>query len=222
MKGLPQVGGCIDGTQIPVQSPAEQTTAYYNHKGFHSIQAQIICDHKYRIRNVCTGFPGRVHDARVFANSKIGQKCERGIIFNAPTKKIRGVEVPVYFIGDPAYPLLPHLMKPYSYGGLTKEQQHFNFCLSSTRIIVENTIGRLKARWRFLNKKSNIYIGLVPEYIMCCCTLHNLCEYRDEAVLTQWLRETEKELTAHAVPNHDNIDDNLNGERIRNALSLYV
>lgn len=221
-RGLPQVGGCIDGTHIPVQPPADQATAYFNHKGFHSMQAQIVCDHKFRIRNVFTGFPGRVHDARVFANSKVGQKCEAGTLFSAPSRKIQEVDVPVFLIADPAYPLSSCLMKPFSQGGLTREQEHFNFCLSSTRITVENTIGRLKTRWRLLSKNVQLYVGIVPEYIICCCVLHNLCEYRDEEMLSQWSRDCEKALSEQNVPLDPIIDFYGNGGLIRNVLAQYL
>lgn len=223
MKGLPQIGGAVDGTHIPVQPPADQKISYYNHKGFYSIQAQIVCDHLYRIRNIVSGCAGRVHDAGVFARSTVGNRCAQGTLFDAPTRRINNCEIPVFLIADAAYPLSPNLMKPFSESALSAEAANFNFRLSGTRIVVENTIGRLKSRWRFLSKPSEIYVGKIPSYIDCCCTLHNLCEFRNDSgeILETWMRENQKILNAQRVPEPDNTEGE-NGNQIRNVLCHYL
>ena len=42
--GFPQVAGAIDGTHIPIISPLENPSDYYNRKGFYSIIMQAIVD----------------------------------------------------------------------------------------------------------------------------------------------------------------------------------
>ena len=41
--GLPNVIGCLDGTQIPITAPADNEADYVNRKPFHSINVQV-CD----------------------------------------------------------------------------------------------------------------------------------------------------------------------------------
>ena len=41
--GLPNVMGCVDGTQIPITAPADNEADYVKRKSFHSINVQV-CD----------------------------------------------------------------------------------------------------------------------------------------------------------------------------------
>ena len=61
--------GAVDGSHIPVRPPVLNHTNYYNHKGWYSILVQAVIDHKYLFHYLNVGWPGSVHDARVFANS---------------------------------------------------------------------------------------------------------------------------------------------------------
>lgn len=74
IKGFPNVIGCIDGTHIRIDRPKESAESYYNRKDFFSIQMQIVCNHKRKIIDVFIGFPGSVHDARIFRNSPLIEK----------------------------------------------------------------------------------------------------------------------------------------------------
>lgn len=44
--GFPGVIGCIDGTHVRIQGPADHENDFVNRKGFHSINVQAICNHK--------------------------------------------------------------------------------------------------------------------------------------------------------------------------------
>lgn len=61
------------------------------------------------------------------------------------------MEIPFMIVADPAYPLLPWLLKGFS-GSLSAKEESFNVYLNSARVSVEMAFGRLKARWRMLHK----------------------------------------------------------------------
>ncbi|XP_037642394.1 uncharacterized protein LOC119497999 [Sebastes umbrosus] len=63
--------GSIDGCHIRVKPPSDDATCYINRKLFYSIQLQAVCDHTAKFIDVCVGYTGSVHDARVLKNSPL-------------------------------------------------------------------------------------------------------------------------------------------------------
>ena len=89
-------------------------------------------------------------------------------------RRICGKDIPIVLIGDPAYPLLPWLIKAFpDNGSLSQQQCTFNYRLSNARVIVEHSYGRLKGRWRCLLKRIDVDIGNVPTLVSACTVLHN-------------------------------------------------
>ena len=82
---------------------------------------QGVVDNKGLFTDIYVGWPGRVHDARVFANSSLYRKGQSKSLF---PEKISGVDVPILLLGDPAYPLLQWLMKAFpDTGHLTPQKK---------------------------------------------------------------------------------------------------
>uniref|UniRef100_A0A8C3H697 DDE Tnp4 domain-containing protein n=1 Tax=Chrysemys picta bellii TaxID=8478 RepID=A0A8C3H697_CHRPI len=69
--GFPNCGGAIDGTHIPILAPEHQATEYINRKGYFSMLLQPLVDHKGRFTNINVGWPGKVHDARLFSSQDV-------------------------------------------------------------------------------------------------------------------------------------------------------
>ena len=47
-------------------------------------------------------------------------------------------------------------------------------------MIIEHAFGKLKTRWRCLLKQLEESMGHVPQTIITCCILHNICMHMDD------------------------------------------
>ena len=219
--GFPQCVGAIDGTHIPIIAPKQNALDYYNRKGHHSVVMQAMVSSNYTFMDVYVGWPGSVHDARVLANSKLFREAEAGTLLPEIKKSICGIDVPLLILGDPAYPLLPWLMKPYTDNGrLSAKQWRFNYQLSRARMVVECAFGRLKGRWRSLLKRNDTSIQFLPNYVAACCVLHNICEIHGDDFNNDWMFTQEDESynqTGHTSVPHGSTT--AIASRIREALT---
>ncbi|XP_041372666.1 protein ALP1-like [Gigantopelta aegis] len=169
MWNFPNCAGAIDATHIPIIAPKEDHADYVNRKGWYSIILQAVCDHRYCFTDICIGWPGRVHDARVFANSQLMAQAVNGNLLPSSPEWTQAVgptddniDMPVVLIGDVAYPMSSWLLKPYvDRGRFTEEEQTFNYRLSKARMTIENSLGRLKGRWRRFLKRLDLDIYLI-------------------------------------------------------------
>ncbi|CAI6354643.1 unnamed protein product [Macrosiphum euphorbiae] len=72
--GFPDVIEAIDGSHFRIKAPLKQQDCYTDRKLNKSIIMQAICTSNFLFTNVNIGYPGRLHDERIFSNSDVFKK----------------------------------------------------------------------------------------------------------------------------------------------------
>ncbi|XP_053177218.1 putative nuclease HARBI1 [Scomber japonicus] len=163
--GINDIMGAIDGCHIKIQRPIIRGGDYLNRKGFYSVLLQGIVNEKGKFEDIFVGPPGRVHDARMLRSSTFYSTWE---------EKMGEYQL----LGDSAYcgNAYPFVMTPKrDNGALSAEEEARNLQISRGRVIVEQTFGRMKCRWRRVRDLQNTWLDIVVMIIASACILHNLC-----------------------------------------------
>lgn len=167
-----------------------------------------MCDHKLKIRDIFVGYPGSVHDSRVFRTSPLS---------NTLAEKCGDY----YILGDSGYPCLQHLLTPYrDRGQLHRAALNYNLQLAKNRYVIEHCFGVLKQKFRQLYHIKLQKIEDIVHFIRACCVLHNIA-IDDEINFDENIDHIEIEIN-----NNHGIDDDERDERggvdRRNYIADYV
>jgi DDE superfamily endonuclease len=168
--GFPSCLGFIDGTLLPLEfKPSLNGEDYYSRKGCYAINALITCDDASRIRNVVVGWPGSVHDNRVWQTS---------FLYQSRADHFSNKE---YILGDSAFTpsnvLIPSYKKPRG-AKMLPSQELFNTLLAKPRVRSEHCIGLLKGRFQLFKRirfllKGKKDLRKIINLFTCACILHN-------------------------------------------------
>jgi hypothetical protein len=171
-KFFPKCVGFIDGTHLGLAfKPTKDGEEYFTRKQSYAVAALVSCDDMRRIRYLNVGWPGSVHDQRIFSNSKL--------TINVPNM----YSPQEYLLGDSAFTPTSFLVPAYKkYGGkvqLTAGQKFFNDLVSSARCQVEHTIGIWKGRFPFLREirlriRGKRDMQMLIKLVKVSAVLHNL------------------------------------------------
>lgn len=168
---LPYCIGYLDGSEIKLaEKPAVDPESYFSRKQQYSIKIQAVCDYELKVRHVVIGYPGSVHDGRIFNNSTLKKK---------KTELFSGME---WLAADSAYKLSTTVITPYrsnSKAVPTSQRNDFNKKFSKFRVRIENFFSLLKERFNSLKElKLRLHndesLAFACTWISVCCILNNI------------------------------------------------
>jgi hypothetical protein len=212
--GFPNCVGIADGTLFPFafRPETEDAPDYKGRKLGYTLTCMVICDDERFIRYYLTGWPGSVHDNRIFRLTKLSKMP--GLYFSFKE----------YLLGDSAFENQWFMVSAFKNlpgvrGGLTREKETFNTALGRARVISEHCIGLLKGRFPWLRHMRRVIKRLTPRQSMrqilrlidCCVILHNLLLARgDDEMPDNWDDDNDDSSAVDSPTNRLPTDDTLN------------
>lgn len=200
---FPTLRGCYRRKHVMLQAPIKSGSDFHNYKSFFSIVLMALVDADYNFIFVDIGCQGRISDGGVFRNCQLYTKIEdNDLNLPRPSPLIgRTLKIPFVFLGDAAFPLSEHIMKPYA-GQHPKQspERIFNYRLSRARRIVENAFGIASSVFRVLRKPMLLEPEKAELIVMTVICLHN------------FLRRSQTSRNIYTPPG--SLDREVNGEAI--------
>jgi DDE superfamily endonuclease len=167
---FPNCVGLIDGTLLPLATrPLLHGENYLSRKRYYAIVMLVVCDDQSRILYYHVGWPGSVHDNRVWRTCNLFKNCETMF---SPRE---------YLLGDSAFTASDIMVPPFKSSAgkeLHGNYAAFNTLLAKPRVKSEHCIGLLKGRFPFLrgirmllgNKE---HMARIIDHVRGAVILHN-------------------------------------------------
>lgn len=188
---------------------------------FFSLVLLAICDANYCFTYIDVGAFGKFSDSSIFTNSNFWNKLENNLLEIPVNRHITGYDetksFPYVIVGDEAFRLTPHLLRPYARKGLDHDKKIFNYRLTRARRYIECSFGILSNKWRIFHRPLNVSFRLSKKIVKACCVLHNFICTRDGYAFHHTLEIkgfTQINPTSHA-------SENRSGYSIRDDFKTY-
>ena len=159
--------GAMDGKYIPIKCPKRDGSMFSNYKGFHSILLLGLVNSDYKFIFIDAGCQGRVSDGSVFRIMELYNLLVSDELNFPDSMELtesqnpawnftdESMSTPFVIVGDEAFPLNKHLMKPYAKIELDELKRIFNCRLSRFRCCSQKAFGIIAARFRTVNSPIN-------------------------------------------------------------------
>ncbi|CAN8004230.1 unnamed protein product [Ixodes pacificus] len=178
---FPNCIGSIDGKHINIECPDNTGLRNLNYKKTFSVVLLASCDAHYRFTYVDLCHYGGESDGGIFLRSPLRTVLTESQCGIPPPSSVGSAgAVPYLMVGDEAFPLKTFLMRPYPRRGNDPAQYQeylkratFNYRLSRTRRLIENSFGIMANRWRILRRAFKASEEITESVVKACVTLHN-------------------------------------------------
>ena len=131
------------------------------------------------------GDAGRHSNGGVQSNSAFGRAIEDNSLSFPPSGPLPGMpssQVPYVIVGDEAFPLKQHIIRPYPGRNLPESQAVYNYRLSRACRVVENSFGILASMWRIFRRSIIATPDHAIAYTKAAIALHNYLRVTESSV----------------------------------------
>ncbi|ERL93672.1 hypothetical protein D910_10960 [Dendroctonus ponderosae] len=159
---------------------------------YYSIDLMAVVDVNYKVTMIDVGSFGKNSDGSILEHSYFGKLLYGNTMDLPENKELNGSEnhaMPVVFVGDEAFRLSQHLMKPYPRRNLDLRKKIFNYRLSHARQLVECAFGILVSKFRIFETSIAIKPTKIDKTIKAACVLHNFIRIEENGTLQTQLAE---------------------------------
>lgn len=136
-----------------------------------------MVDVNYKFVAVDIGSFRKEGDSGICLKSNMGQQVLNGSFrFPQPSKPGSDKIIPYVIVGDEAFRLHKHIMKPYTRKSVRDNHSEtvFNYKLNRARRLSENAFGLLSQIFRIFYQPINLETTTIDDLIWVCCCLHNM------------------------------------------------
>jgi len=178
---FPNCTGAIDGKHIRIFCPGKSGSLFFNYKDFFSVVLLAIVDANCKFIFVDIGAYGKEGDSGIFTKSSLYKQIQTGEYFPRDAKLPNCEKsLPYVHVGDEAFRLETHMMRPYTRGEAKKDYKKtiFNYRLSRARRTSENAFGLLSQVFRIFYTPIALKCETIDHLVLSACCLHNLLRNR--------------------------------------------
>lgn len=126
---MPNCVGAVDGKHVQIQAPPNSGSMCSNYKKTFSTVLMAACDNEYKFTLFNIGAYGSESDGRIFSRSSFGQAIEKEAL-NLSKDEVylpkADIKSNYFFVGDEAFKISCHIMRPYPSKNLTVQQRNYN------------------------------------------------------------------------------------------------
>lgn len=189
---FPNCLGAVDGKHVRIIRPPHSGSLYYNYKHYYSVVLLAMCNANYEFTYVNVGMQGKESDSAIFTRSNLFQHINNDLlnipspkslpvlINNKPINTAATTPLPYVIVGDEAFGLSGHVMRPYARTiSLSYEKKVFNYRLTRARRYIESTFGIMANKFRILHRPLNVSKEHGVGIVKAICILHNFLRSRD-------------------------------------------
>ena len=177
--GFARCLGAIDGSFVKILRPIAATfdtdREWNSYKKYYAIQMLVVAAPNRLIQWAHVGAPGSRADIWILKRSDLWRRVRNFIPEG------------FYLLGDSGFQLMVWLMIPFKKPAVVAAQgirkrmfNMFNAAQQSARVVVENTFGTLKGRWRILHHGIQADLEHCRSIVIACIVLHNICIVQDD------------------------------------------